>query len=176
MHRKGRPIGLYIEEGRKVPSRSTRREGAGNFHLKPNGVFWEDSSGFHVPTTDAFAAAAPTSIRYATQPAPMPLTNGAPHPHTNSDGPSRKIRNGVGVTAAGLPIFVISDDKVSFGKLARLFRDRLDCPNALFLDGFVSSLWDAASGRFDQNVPLGPMIVVSEREFERAPSVSRPTR
>ncbi|QJQ33719.1 hypothetical protein GV829_10540 [Sphingomonas lacunae] len=159
---KGRPIGLYVEDGRKG-HRLNRREGDGNFHLLPNGVFWQDAAGFHVATTDSFAATAPTGIRYATQSGPMLVINGALHPRIAPDGPSRKIRNGVGVTTAGLPVFVISDDKVSFGKLARLFRDRLDCPNALFLDGFVSSLWDAASGRFDQDVPLGPMIVVSER-------------
>lgn len=171
----GRPIGLYVEEGREGHPLN-EGEGGGNFHLLPNGVFWEDAGGFHVATTDSFAATAPTGIRHATQSGPMLVINGALHPRITPDGPSRKIRNGVGVTAAGLPIFVISDSKVSFGKLARLFRDRLDCPNALFLDGFVSSLWDAASGRFDQDVPLGPMIVVSERGIDTAPSVSRPTR
>lgn len=163
---KGRPIGLYVEngvEGRRL----NRREGHGNFHLLPNGVFWQDSRGFHVAPTDAFAdsaaVAAPTGLRLATQSGPMLVINGALHPRITPDGPSRKTRNGVGITADGRAIFVISDDKVSFGKLARLFRDQLGCPNALFLDGFVSSLWDAGSGRFDQKVPLGPMIVVSER-------------
>lgn len=168
---KGRPIGLYVEDGVEGHALN-RREGHGNFHLLPNGVFWQDEQGFHVSKTDSFAATAPADIRYATQSGPMLVIDGALHPRIAPDGPSRKVRNGVGVTTAGLPIFVISDGKVSFGKLARLFRDRLDCPNALFLDGFVSSLWDAASGRFDQDVPLGPMIVVSER----APSVSRSTR
>ena len=158
---RGRPIGLYVEDGVEG-HRLNRREGHGNFHLLPNGVFWQDGSGFHVATTETFATTAPEGVRYATQSGPMLVIDGALHPRITADGPSRKIRNGVGVTADGQPVFVISDDKVSFGKLARLFRDQLGCPNALFLDGFVSSLWDAASGRFDQDVPLGPMIVVSE--------------
>ena len=35
-------------------------------------------------------------------------------------------------------VFAISDAPVTFHAFARLFRDGLDCPNALFLDGSVS--------------------------------------
>ena len=66
-------------------------------------------------------------------------------------------------SVAGLIVFVISDEPVSFGKFARAFRDSLHCHDALYLDGYVSSLWDAGAGRIDQRFPLGPMIVVSER-------------
>ena len=59
----------------------------------------------------------------------------------------------------GTPLFVITTDVVSFGKLARFFRDRLHAKNALYLDGSVSSLWDPANGRMDDFVELGPMVV-----------------
>jgi prepilin-type processing-associated H-X9-DG protein len=55
---------------------------------------------------------------------------------------------------------VISNDEVSFGKLARFFRDGLKARNALYFDGSVSSLWDPANGRRDAYAPLGPMVVV----------------
>ena len=42
--------------------------------------------------------------------------------------------------AAGRAHFVISEGPVSFGKLARYFRDVLKMPNALYLDGSVSEL------------------------------------
>ncbi len=36
----GAPIGLYVEDGDEQKSISLT-EGPGNFHLKPNGVFWQ---------------------------------------------------------------------------------------------------------------------------------------
>ena len=69
----------------------------------------------------------------------------------------------VGVDAAGRAHFVISDVPVSFGKLARYYRDKLKAPDALYLDGNVSGLWDPAMGRLDSGPPLGPLIVVEKR-------------
>jgi uncharacterized protein YigE (DUF2233 family) len=89
----------------------------------------------------------------------MLVIGGKLHPKFDPDGPSRYIRNGVGVTKDGKPLFVISDDPVSFGKFARFFRDGLRTPNALYFDGAVSSLWDPAAGRQDAHKPLGPIIV-----------------
>jgi uncharacterized protein YigE (DUF2233 family) len=55
---------------------------------------------------------------------------------------------------------VISESEVSFGKMARFFRDDLRVRDALYLDGAVSSLWDPARNRMDIRAPLGPMIWV----------------
>lgn len=155
----GHPIGLYLEAGpEQVPL--SRRDGSGNFHLKPNGVFYGDATGWHVAATDAFAAQRPKRIDFATQSGPMLVIEGAFHPAFTANGRSRHIRNGVGVDTGGNALFVISEEKVSFGRFARLFRDELACRNALYFDGFVSRLWDPASGREDRGVPLGPMVVV----------------
>jgi uncharacterized protein YigE (DUF2233 family) len=156
----GNPIGLYVEGG-QTRQALNRNDGPGNFHLKPNGVFWRDPAGLHVASSDVFDARNP-SAEFATQSGPMLVIDGKLHPQFSSDGTSRNVRNGVGVTATGKAIFAISTSEVSFGKFARLFRDHLQCPNALYFDGLVSSLWDAASGRIDQKFPLGPMVVVSE--------------
>ena len=69
----------------------------------------------------------------------------------------------VGVDTAGRAHFVISEGPVSFGKLARYFRDVLKTPDALYLDGSVSALWDPATGRMDARAPIGPMIVIEEK-------------
>jgi len=89
--------------------------------------------------------------------------DGKLHPEIQDNGPSKAIRNGVGVDASGKAHFVISDDPVSFGQLARYFRDEVKVANALYLDGAVSSLWDPATGRMDKG-RVGPIIVVSKRE------------
>ena len=83
---------------------------------------------------------------------------------TQDNGPSLHIRNGVGVDSEDTAWLVISDEAVSFGRLARFFRDSLNCRNALYLDGSVSSLWDRPGGRRDPRADLGPLIAVFERE------------
>ncbi|MFZ2031128.1 MAG: phosphodiester glycosidase family protein [Vitreimonas sp.] len=158
----GAPVGLYVEDGVRGHRISLRR-GTGNFHLLPNGVFWQDADGdVHVTESRAYAAS-PRAPRLATQSGPMLVIDGAVHPRFSEDGDSRLIRNGVGVSDAHTAYFVISETDVSFGKFARFFRNRLHCHNALFLDGNVSSLWAPSLGRRDDARLLGPMIVVLSR-------------
>ena len=153
----GAPIGLFVEDGRTVRA-INRRAGGGNFHLMPNGVFLIRKDGRAQVVTSAAYKPAP-DIAFATQSGPMLVIDGALHPKFNADGPSRYVRNAVGIGPDGKPLFVITTDVVSFGKLARFFRDQLAAENALYLDGSVSSLWDPANGRMDDFVELGPLIV-----------------
>ena len=156
----GAPIGLYVEEGRQLHTISTA-DGPGNFHMKPNGVFWMDASGApHVASTDAFLAANATSV-WATQSGPMLVIDGNLHPAFSHDGDSRFVRNGVGIGDDGRAWFVITDGPVSFGKLARFFRDGLKSKNALYFDGAVSSLWAPSLKRMDAGALIGPMILVT---------------
>ncbi|WP_239805625.1 phosphodiester glycosidase family protein [Croceicoccus hydrothermalis] len=153
-----RPIGLYVIDGEeRVPL--NRNAGPGNFHMAPNGVFYADDAGWHVATTDDYAASAPSS-RIATQSGPMLVIGGKLHPKFGKNGPSRHFRNGVGVDRDGNAHFVISDDMVSFGRFARFFRDVAKTPDALYLDGSVSGLWDPEGERMDAAPPLGPLIAV----------------
>lgn len=154
----GAAIGLLIEDGRER-HKLNRREGGGNFHLMPNGVFLVRKSGrAEVVTSANYKRRA--DIVSATQSGPMLLIGGKLHPRFDADGQSRYVRNGVGIAPDGTATFVISDDLVSFGKFARFFRDRVKARNALYLDGSVSSLWDPAAGRQDSFAELGPMVVV----------------
>jgi uncharacterized protein YigE (DUF2233 family) len=153
----GRPIGLAIVDGRRVHA-INRREGGGNFHLMPNGVFLVRKNGTAaVVTTNAFEPSA--DIAHATQSGPMLVIAGKLHPKFEPDGRSRHIRNGVGVRN-GKAVFVISKDPVSFGKLARFFRNEIKTPDALYFDGSVSSLWNPAGNRQDSHSLLGPIVVV----------------
>jgi uncharacterized protein YigE (DUF2233 family) len=154
------PVGLYVEDGRQIIPANTR-SGAGNFHLKPNGVFYFGRAGAGVMETEHFLNAG-IAADYATQSGPMLVINGAIHPKIEVNGTSEKIRNGVGVRDGHIIIFAISDEPVTFYKFASLFRDALACPNALFLDGSISSLYAPSLGRADRWQPMGPIVGVVE--------------
>jgi uncharacterized protein YigE (DUF2233 family) len=137
------------------------RSGAGNFHLKPNGIFYFGHGGAGVMETERFLKAG-ISADYATQSGPMLVINGVIHPKIEITGTSEKIRNGVGVRDGHIVIFAISDEPVTFYKFASLFRDTLACPNALFLDGSISSLYAPSLNRADRWQPMGPIVGVVE--------------
>lgn len=155
----GRPIGLYVEGG-APRHRLNLRQGPGNFHLLPNGVFAVDDRGRVSVTPSRLFARTKRPVRWATQSGPMLVIGGKLHPRFDTDGPSRLVRNGVGVAGPRTAWFAISEEGVSFGRFARLFRDALGCTDALYLDGTVSSLWDPGAGRKDGYSSLGPMIAV----------------
>lgn len=159
----GAPIGLHVEAG--VTRRPLNiRAGPGNFHLKPNGVFWLDGEGHvHVTETAAFAAGDVRPV-WASQSGPMLVIDGALHPAIAPNGTSLNVRNGVGACGEdGGAAFVISESAVSFGRLARLFKDKLGCRDALYFDGAVSSLWAPRQGRMDAGHALGPMVAIFGR-------------
>ena len=159
----GKPIGYYVEDGDRKKELS-RSDGPGNFHLKPNGVFFGTGGKWAIRTSDDFYANVSDRPEFGTQSGPMLVINGKLHPEIAQDGPSKAIRNGVGIDSEGRAHFVISDKPLSFGVLARFYRDELKTPDALFLDGRVSALWDPATERLDLGVPLGPLIVVETKE------------
>lgn len=158
MYDKGQaPVGLYVEDGREMKPVSTAN-GPGNFHLKPNGVFWVKGERAGVLDTGRYLKAK-LKPDFATQSGPMLVIDGQIHPKISSDGPSQKIRNGVGVRDGGrVAVFAISERPVTFGAFARLFKDSLGSRNALFLDGSVSSLYAPGLGRSDLSRPLGPLV------------------
>ncbi|MGY6636483.1 MAG: phosphodiester glycosidase family protein [Erythrobacter sp.] len=158
-------LGYYVENGERLSefNRGDAPEGnTSNFFMKPNGVFFGSGGKWRVLSTDAFYASVSDRPEFGTQSGPMLVIEGKLHPAIQDNGPSRAIRNGVGVDAKGMAHFVISDAPISFGQLARYFRDELKTPNALYLDGQVSALWDPARGRLDK-ARNGPIVVVTKR-------------
>ncbi len=156
-----KPIGYYVEDGDRQKELN-RADGPGNFHMKPNGVFFGTNGSWRVLTADSFYSTVRDRPRFGTQSGPMLVIDGELHPDIQDNGPSRAVRNGVGVSDDGKAHFVISNGALSFGQLARFFRDELGVKNALFLDGNVSGLWDPAKDRLDRGL-IGPILVVEKK-------------
>jgi len=158
-----KPVGLYVEQGRELVHVNTK-SGYGNFHMKPNGIFYIAAGRAAVVETQAFVKQHPQAD-VATQSGPMLVINGRLHSRFDRGSRSLKARNGVGVRADGKVIFAISQGEVSFDAFARLFRDGLNCPNALFLDGgSASSLYAPSVASHGNILSLGPMLAVFERD------------
>jgi uncharacterized protein YigE (DUF2233 family) len=160
-----RPVGLYVEDGHQLRPANTHT-GSGNFHMKPNGIFYFNGASAGIMETSRYLRAH-LHPDYATQSGPMLVIDGALHPKIEASGTSEKIRNGVGVRDGHIVVFAISDEPVNFYSFATLFRDRLQCLNALFLDGSVSSLYAPDAGRDDALLPLGPIVGAVDRDGAR---------
>ena len=153
------PVGLYVDEGREAAPIVTAGSDD-NFGMRPNGVFCVGAERFGITESRAFAAA-PAACRFATQSGPMLVIDGALHPRLLPGSDSRNIRNGVGVSGDGRTAwFAVSDRPVTFYEFARLFRDGLGAPDALYLDGSISRLFAPALGRDDTGFPMGPIVGV----------------
>jgi uncharacterized protein YigE (DUF2233 family) len=163
------PVGLYIENGDELrPADRTVIDGppgkVPNFYKKPNGIFFLGKAGAGILTTDAFTRERPDA-RFATQSGPMLVIQGRLHPALIPGSTDRTRRSGVGVCEGGQVRFAISETDVNFHAFARLFRDHLSCPNALFLDGGRGAgLHAPALGRDDVSWHggYGPMVGLVE--------------
>jgi uncharacterized protein YigE (DUF2233 family) len=152
------PVGLLVEHGRETGALN-RGDAFGNFFMKPNGVFWVKDGKAGVMETEAYARAG-LSPREATQSGPMLVIGGKIHPRFLPDATSLQIRNGVGILPDGRVAFAISNVPVRFHDFATLFRERLQCKNALFLDGSISSLYASEIRRPDRDAVMGTIIAV----------------
>lgn len=153
-----RAVGYYVEAGERL-SELERADGDGNFYMKPNGVFFGSDEAWRVLATETFFATVRDRPRFGTQSGPMLVIDGKLHPDFEDDGASRAVRSAVGVDTEGRAHFVIADAPVSFGRIARFYRDELKVPQALLLASNNSALWDPATGRMDDG-RTGPIIVV----------------
>ncbi len=151
-----KPVGLLVENGvEKSPL--NLNDGTGNFYMKPNGVFLINTRHEAMIIESSSYTALLTPVVWATQSGPMLVQGGSIHPDFLGDSKSKKIRSGVGVTRAGLVIFALSKQPVTFYDFATLFLLKLQCPNALFLDGDISAFH--VPGMADQPVQsFGPMF------------------
>jgi uncharacterized protein YigE (DUF2233 family) len=155
------PVGHLVIDGEER-MRLITNPGPGNFGLLPNGVLCVTGERAHVMETLAFERSAPV-CEFASQSGPMLVIDGELHPKFRRESDSRLIRNGVGVTSDGSrALFAMSEGPVNFHHFARLFRDHLGTPNALFIDGNVSRLHAPGMGRSDPGPDMGPIVGVVE--------------
>lgn len=160
-HEDRRPVGYYRDQYGDRASVNTN-DGPGNFHLKPNGVFWLTERRAGVTESQAYLDQGFDPL-YATQSGPMLVIDGALHPGLNPEGTSHRRRNGVGVSADGRTVhFAISDSAVTFYEFATLFQDVVEVPNALFLDGQISRIYAPQINRNEVGSDLGPIVGVVE--------------
>ncbi len=165
-HKDYSPVGLYIEKGSQKTKANVRR-GPGNFHLLPNGVFYVGPNGAGVLDTRRYLRFK-GKVDYATQSGPMLVIDGQIHSKFRAESESYKIRNGVGSCAGDKIKFAISNSPVTFHAFASLFKDRLKCRNALFLDGSISSIYAPSIKRSDGWRPMGPIVGVVEKKQKEA--------
>lgn len=138
----GKPSGLLIQDGKELCPLNLRA-GEGNFYLKPNGVFFLHEDGAQILDSEEYASGQ-YQPRFAVQSGPLLVCKGKLHPVFRPNSETRRHRNGVGIDKEGKVVFAMSRfDSTSFPTLyefASLFKLRLDCDNALFLDGDLSSM------------------------------------
>ena len=154
------PVGLYIENGRTY-KQINMRSGTTNFTMKPNGVFAVSANGPMVVESNQYKKLK-VPIRIATQSGPMLVIDGKINPKFSVDSQSKFIRNGVCVIGSKA-FFAISETRVNFYEFARYFKEKLNCKNALYFDGNVSSLYSVDLKRSDLKVELGPIIAVTQK-------------
>jgi uncharacterized protein YigE (DUF2233 family) len=154
------PGGLHIEDGNELKHLNLN-EGAGNFHMKPNGVFLLGDEGASVMNSESYSQSQPAP-KIATQSGPMLVMDGELHPAFRSGSDNKNIRNGVGVDDEGFIWFVISNERVNFFDFASLFRDRLHCPDALYLDGSISAMYLPELNRNDEGYGFCGILAVVE--------------
>lgn len=162
--------GLLVENYREMQELDTLKpdnKGNLNFYLQPNGVFYIDSTGFYISTTDEYCESYSVSKkpRFATQSGPMLIHNGKRNSRFRNGSTNTNIRSGVGAISRDKVVFVISDARVNFYDFAAVFDDIFNCKNALYLDGAISRMYitgqDARSGApGDEN--FGPMISITK--------------
>lgn len=157
-HEDRAPVGLYVEDGAEE-MRLVTNPGPGNFGLLPNGVLCILPGGrARVIESLAFEAEAP-NCQHATQSGPMLVIDGELHPRFLPDSTSRYLRNGVGTNSEGTRVvFAISDNPVTFHEFGSFFREFLELPQALYLDGNVSRLYAPQIGRNDGGRTMGPIL------------------
>jgi uncharacterized protein YigE (DUF2233 family) len=110
--------------------------------------------------TKSFQNPLQKQYNFATQSGPLLVINNQINPVFTASSNSLFIRNGVGISADGTLIFAISNQPINFHLFAAFFKEKLHCPNALFLDGAISKMYLPERNRLELNGNLGPFIAL----------------
>lgn len=156
----GIPSGLHLENGRQILPPNPK-DGRGNFFLKPNGILaFSPGKATITPTADWEPG---TDLpRFAAQSGPLLLINGQRHAAFKNGSENKLHRNGVGVDSKNRLVFAITEPRqsVNLWDFAGLFL-KLDCQNALFLDGDISQMAVNPTKPIESN-QFGAMFIVIE--------------
>ena len=153
------PNGLYVENGKELYALNLEK-GKGNFYLAPNGVFFITRYGSAniIPSKDYPNIS--HLVSYATQSGPMLVHQGKINTKFNPNSKHKFTRSGVGLIDKEHLIFVISRKAISLYEFASLFKDHLQCKQALYLDGAISKIYAPSLKRYEIKGNFGAMIAV----------------
>lgn len=159
------PLGYYIENGKTLQKINTRN-GAGNFYLKPKGVFYLGNNNAPViqsiETPKDRDALRLQKISYLTQSGPMLVHNGQINNLFTKGSTNINIRNGVGILPGGNVYFAMSTYPVNFYDFAKHFKDK-GCKEALYFDGFVSRMYCPQENYIQLGGNFGVMVAVVKK-------------
>lgn len=133
-----KPLGLYIENS-KVISELNINQGKGNFYFQPNGIFQINDNSVSIIKTQDYQYS--QDISNAIQSGPLLIIDGEINSIFNKDSQNRYIRNGIGIDQFENIFFIISNQPVTFYEFAMFFQEKLNCDQALYLDGAISEMY-----------------------------------
>lgn len=164
------PLGLHVEgkrELRALDMDAAESGPAGNFYLKPNGVFAVRNGEAFIDETLHFSETVGNARDFpiATQSGPLLVTNGQINTQFQSDSQNKTVRNSVGVIDSRTVVFIISTTPVNFYDFATVFKDRFGCQNALYLDGAISRMYiPEINDKIDDSRFAGMFAVTPKKE------------
>jgi len=136
------PLGLHVEASRVLRELNlgSREGGQVNFYLKPNGVFYIADQIPGIAESAAFASLKLNPV-LACQSGPLLVSGGKIHPAFRPGSTNLHWRSGVGIAKDRQIVFAISKKALNFHDFARLFKERLHCDDALYLDGDICAIY-----------------------------------
>jgi len=159
------PAGLWVENGQTLIPLNTRN-GKGNFHVQPNGVFYIENGRAHIKTTATYQLA-PHHSQWAFQSGPILILDGQINRRFNQTHSSPHKRNAVCTTADNRLYFILTEDYdlgsewPSFHRFAEALQ-HLGCHDALYLDGTLSDWYlPGISGTFHWTHYVGIIAVTT---------------
>lgn len=153
------PLWLYIEN-KKIISTINTDNGEWNFYIKPNGIFYIEENQAKIIKTDKYEYN--SQISFAIQSWPLLVIQNKINSSFDIKSKNKFIRSGVGTDDKWNVIFAISNQAVTFYEFASLFKDKLNCKNALYLDGAISEMY-IPGYREDTKEEFGVMIWILEK-------------
>lgn len=159
------PAGLWIENGKQLRELN-QREGAGNFHIQPNGVLWFDDQSVGIMTTHAWAAQA-LPAQFAVQSGPMMIIDGKINSRFIKNLSSPHKRNAACINQEGALYLIISahiardSEWPSFYRMSEALLS-FGCQQALYLDGTISHYYAIGQSDWFHWRPFVGMIAIVE--------------
>lgn len=150
---------------RHVYQQLDRRKAKGaNFYVEPNGVFYIDDGKYFVSPTRVYATLYAHKVpEFATQSGPMLVINDSINRTFDKASEYLTTRSGVGILPNGDPIFIIAEG-INFYDFAAIFKNRLFCKNALFLDGGISEMFvGPEEQKHLHEYKFGPVVAVMKK-------------